>query len=313
MAKDTPIFSGRRPLGRSEPRRRCHSREIALRTAQDRGSAAKPRHPSRFLRPADRRSWSHAGAVSIASVGMTALGRSDPFATPSGNDRYLREADGRSRRRADVADRGPQAPDVCRWLERHPRWTFHFRPTSTFRPRWLLDFSGAGDPCGPPSRQIRLLSRSVAHAVRTHLMLTSLRIDLVHDLRQVVGGWRLERRIGDVSLQLFQRHFLADGRSPANPSRNSQMFLGRTGWAELAPGSPNLASRSPPEERRPAHLYACRFFLCAYRACVKVRLHQYPHLPKANPRARSFFQPDAASPPVAHLPSTPASNPSLSC
>jgi len=36
-----------------------------------------------------------------------ALGRFDRFAKPSANDRYLRTADGRSRRVADVADRGP--------------------------------------------------------------------------------------------------------------------------------------------------------------------------------------------------------------
>ena len=41
-------FRGRRPSGRSEPRRRCRSREIALRTARDRGPAARPRHPSTF-------------------------------------------------------------------------------------------------------------------------------------------------------------------------------------------------------------------------------------------------------------------------
>ena len=44
-------FRDRRRSGRSEPRRRYHSHETALRTAQDRNPAAKPRiHPS-FLRP----------------------------------------------------------------------------------------------------------------------------------------------------------------------------------------------------------------------------------------------------------------------
>jgi hypothetical protein len=130
-----------------------------------------------------------------------------------------------------------------------------------------LTFLGPPTLAGRPFVKSGSCRRSVAHAVRTHLILTSLRIDLVHDLRQVVGGWRRERRICDVSLQLFQRQFLADGRSPANPSRNSQMFLGRTGWAELAPGSPNLASRfhyplpralsAKPARRAPAcaHLY----------------------------------------------------------
>ena len=48
-ALKTHLFSqGRRPSGRPELWRRCHSREIALRTVEDPGLAAKPRHPWSF-------------------------------------------------------------------------------------------------------------------------------------------------------------------------------------------------------------------------------------------------------------------------
>jgi hypothetical protein len=47
-----------------------------------------------------------------------AHGRFHPFATPSGNGSYLRSADGRSRRIADVADRGSGR---LRWAESGPR------------------------------------------------------------------------------------------------------------------------------------------------------------------------------------------------
>jgi hypothetical protein len=45
---------------------------------------------------------------------MSALGRIEPFAKPSANDRSLREGDGRSRREAVIAGRG----DLVRQPER---------------------------------------------------------------------------------------------------------------------------------------------------------------------------------------------------
>src|SRR5271166_5111347 len=54
-----------------------------------------------------RRSATHADHRPIVAITrVTGLGRFDPFVAPAGNARYLRTADGRNRRRADLADRG---------------------------------------------------------------------------------------------------------------------------------------------------------------------------------------------------------------
>ena len=61
-------------------------------------------------------------------------------------------------RQADPRDprqlRHPQASQGARWLGRHPRWTFHFTPTSC---SWLNAVEGFFSPADPPPPQARRL------------------------------------------------------------------------------------------------------------------------------------------------------------
>jgi len=63
----------------------------------------------------------------------------------------------------------PTSTQKCAWLARHPRWTFHFTPTSRSWANVVESFFRLAYPSPPATRCLPLARRSLQAAINRYL------------------------------------------------------------------------------------------------------------------------------------------------